>query len=135
MRVRYVKITYVLYKQLSLLKEYVAEEDLYFILDETTYACSRRVLSILVGKLNGLQSKAMLLKSYVLQSVNTMDFSQAFINCLYSQPSFIRTSIIRKLHSPKIIYFVNFRTFPDKFDSLIRSFTIRNRKALFSNNF
>ena len=36
-------------EKLALLKEYVAEKRLYFILDETTDGCSRSVLSILVS--------------------------------------------------------------------------------------
>ena len=45
----------------------------------------------MVGKLNGLRSKALLLKSYALQSVNAMTVSQAFINCLYILQTFGNT--------------------------------------------
>ena len=34
------------------------------------------------GKINGFPSKAMSLKSHVLQSVNIINVFQAFINCL-----------------------------------------------------
>ena len=54
LRKNYVGLAYD--EKLTLLKEYVAEVRLYFILDETTGVCNRSVLSILIGKLNGLRN-------------------------------------------------------------------------------
>jgi len=80
LRKKYVNLIYE--EKLLLIRECVEHGKLYFLLDESTDACNRSVLSVMVGRLNGQPSKAMLLQLRVLDSVNANTVSQAFINAL-----------------------------------------------------
>lgn len=52
------------------------EHPIYFIADESTDACGRSVLNILVGKLDGFPSNPMLLNTIFLEKTNNTTVQQ-----------------------------------------------------------
>jgi len=62
------------------IKLQIGENPVYFIIDETTDSANRYVLSILVGALNGLVTRPMLLTTNFLEKTNNLTVSHAFIN-------------------------------------------------------
>lgn len=58
------------------IRDFVADHPIYFIVDETTDACKRSVLNILVGAFDGTPSKSMLLKTMFLDKTNNTTIQQ-----------------------------------------------------------
>lgn len=67
-------------EKLKQIRQVVAENPVYFILDETTDRQNRYVLNILVAPLNGQQVKPMLLKTYFLNKTDNASVMQSFNN-------------------------------------------------------
>jgi hypothetical protein len=61
-------------------KEVVGDNPIFLIVDETTDACGRFALNILVGKLDGRYDKPMLLCTKFLEATNSETVSQAIIS-------------------------------------------------------
>lgn len=60
----------------------IGTSDVYFVIDESTDACQRSVLNILVKKLDGNPSKPMLLKVTQLEATNNKTVAQVFSKIL-----------------------------------------------------
>lgn len=80
LRKKYLDIVY--QQKLNLIRNTIGNDDVYFVIDETTDVCDRQVLHILVGKLDGRTNKPMLLKSTNLDKTNGTTVAQAFINSM-----------------------------------------------------
>lgn len=72
----YRKIDSIFDSTMEKIKNYVADHPIYFIVDETTDACRRSVLNVLVGAFDGTPSKPMLLKSMFLDKTNNTTIQQ-----------------------------------------------------------
>lgn len=66
----YGKIDIIYRSTLEKIKKYIGESPIYFIIDETTDACMRFALNILVGRIDGSVSKSMLLCTLFLEKTN-----------------------------------------------------------------
>lgn len=73
----YGKIDVIYQNTLQKIKDYIGEHPIYFIIDETTDACSRFVLNVIVGKLDGTPSKPVLLSTIFLERTNNTTVQQA----------------------------------------------------------
>lgn len=61
------------------IRQYIGDNKVYFVLDETTDSEGRYVLNILVGSLNGEYSPPALLSTIFLEATNATTVSQAFL--------------------------------------------------------
>jgi len=73
------------------IKSKIGNNFVFFIIDETTDACNRYVLNIMVGSLNGSPDRPILLYTTFLEKTNYSTVSQAFNNaCLILWPNGIQ---------------------------------------------
>lgn len=73
----YNKLDLIYQSTVQKIKTYIGENPIYFIVDETTDACKRSVMNILVGKLDGTPSKPVLLSTIFLERANNTIVQQA----------------------------------------------------------
>lgn len=73
----YSKIAVIYQTTLQKIKNYIGTHPIYFVIDETTNACSRSVLNVLVGRLDGTPSKPLLLSTIFSERANNTTVQQA----------------------------------------------------------
>lgn len=73
----YSKIDSIFAEKVQKIKNYIGDYPIYLIVDETTDACKRFVLNVLVGKLDGTPSKPVLLNTIFLDKTNNTTVQQA----------------------------------------------------------
>lgn len=73
----YNKVDLIYQSTLEKIKAYIGEHPIYFIVDETTDACKRSVMNVLVGKLENRFSEPVLLSTIFLEHTNNTTVQQA----------------------------------------------------------
>lgn len=89
----YNKIPLIYRNTLEKIKNYIGDNPIYFIADETTDVQKRFVLNILVGKLDGSVSKPLLLSTSFLDKTNNATIQQGIHN--------VGCYMVLKLHTKK----------------------------------
>jgi hypothetical protein len=85
----------------------VGSNPVYFIMDETTNKCERKVLNILVGVLNGEPIKPMLLDVKFLEKTDSSHVQQALIDsCVILWPEKIQYNLVWLLVTDQASYMV-----------------------------
>lgn len=72
----YKQVNSIYTKTLQKIKDYIGENPIYLIVDETTDSCKRYALNVLVGKLDGVPSQPMLLSTIFLDKTNNTTVQQ-----------------------------------------------------------
>lgn len=72
----YNKVDLIYQSTLQKIKAYIGEHPIYFIVDETTDACKRCVLNVMVGKIDGNFSEPVLLTTIFLEHANNTTVQQ-----------------------------------------------------------
>lgn len=80
----YRKIDSIFNKTMQQIKDFVADRPIYLIIDETTDACKRSVLNVLVGVFGGTPSKPMLLQTMFLDKTNSTTVQQGVNKALFT---------------------------------------------------